>query len=197
MVATYISDGRGKSFRAYEAEANEKFPRSVLLAKCRAARIRGAKKFIDDLPVVEWHHTGKYANETNYVAVTDLPCIIRVPLQSYSWKQSLLARETRKQEMAESEMRANEREVNLQSKAAALLAEPEILRLRKSVDILIVTNSADHVTAADASRLYDIWRGNVTSAETADTDAAQRLATNILATNSKQRSLIYKRIGNA
>lgn len=62
MTATYLSDGRGKSLRAYEAEDRGLYPLSLITKK------PGIKVRLNGLGISpdEWHHTGAYAKRTNY-----------------------------------------------------------------------------------------------------------------------------------
>ena len=78
-TATYISDDRGKSLRALDAEESFRFPKSKCWPEVRDfAKALGKTKrsYLRKLKIVvekfiargtnEWHHTGLYARYTDY-----------------------------------------------------------------------------------------------------------------------------------
>jgi len=71
-TATYISHGEGRSLAARDAERNGQLPLTraipVVAAKAGVSRRRAREALLAVGPVA-WHHTGKYARETDYYAV--------------------------------------------------------------------------------------------------------------------------------
>ena len=73
MTATYIRHGAGRSLNARHAETEDKLPltRAVdALAERQSVTKKLAREAIKAIGPCEWHHTGKFANATDYYSVT-------------------------------------------------------------------------------------------------------------------------------
>jgi hypothetical protein len=71
-IAPYAQDGYGRSFSAEIAETEGKLPltRAVrVLAKRIGSTQKLAREILLEWGSCEWHHTGKYAQRTNYYDV--------------------------------------------------------------------------------------------------------------------------------
>lgn len=72
MTATYIREGRGRSWAAEKAESKGRMPMTRAIKElrvCVPCTIREAREVLEETYDGEWHHVGKYANACNYYDV--------------------------------------------------------------------------------------------------------------------------------
>lgn len=85
MIASYIRRGRGKSLRAIYAEEEGRYPKTHA-AKALGLSLATFNRAIEEgaISTKEWHHTGKYANRTDYWDTRE----VAIPLVVWLKKQA-------------------------------------------------------------------------------------------------------------
>lgn len=148
QVIIYGNGNMSRSVRAEEAEVDGKLPKIRLIALLRAAGIKGATKLVAELRPCEWHHTGCYAQKTNYYNPAELPAGIHARLTTFlETREAEEAKEAQKKEEAcRQKERAQRRETE-----EMIAASPFLLRVQalcRKLETTLVGNARQ-----------EYWRG--------------------------------------
>jgi hypothetical protein len=95
-VASYVRNGYGRSKRAAIAEAEGKLPASRIKLNKNERAIFDLARLLGVVVPDEWHHTGKYANETDYWSVSRVRGFLRTHKKPTDVFAALARREARR-----------------------------------------------------------------------------------------------------